>query len=396
MEIGTIIQSFLDDFVFRNRRLAESDILRVAVFWKKGSIGEWGETTPSIPSFTAEQFVQPWTISGLDFFRDHKQNVGDRYDVFSVSFLDVPLYSGARLYTGVIGILSTKVGVLACEFLDNISRVSPFEGQWLTTFLSSIISYLYFLHMGSNLQISTTWMTLSVLLTATRKRINASPQVLSSLMGLPVASFQNMEGGRECPDSDTLRSWLVNLGLLEEKGNLIIRVVDITGVLIQLLREFPDQISQLSAEQFELLIANRIERMGFNVTLTGAWNRKDGGIDLIATPKNLGLGSYLLAGQVKHHKQEHKTGAQAVRDLLAWKDSVFRLGLLVTNTTFTHDAKWVAAVRDKSSFLRLRDFNDIRRWLCDVFTFESEWREIPDEVELAPGIRVRVPKPQPG
>ena len=44
--------------------------------------------------------------------------------------------------------------------------------------------------------------------------------------------------------------------------------------------------------------------------------------------------------------------------------------------------------------MRLRDIRDLRRRLQNDFVNESESREVPDEVEVAPGIRIAVPKPR--
>jgi predicted Mrr-cat superfamily restriction endonuclease len=132
--------------------------------------------------------------------------------------------------------------------------------------------------------------------------------------------------------------------------------------------------------------------MGYDVQLTGATTRRDGGIDLIALPKIKTLGSFLMAVQVKHHRGERTTGRPEVDRMLAWKDSPFRVGVMVTNTTFSHDAKWLADQMGNRSFLRLRDFEDLKRWLKDQFDSEFDWREIPDFVSLAPGITVPVPK----
>jgi hypothetical protein len=128
--------------------------------------------------------------------------------------------------------------------------------------------------------------------------------------------------------------------------------------------------------------------------LTGASNRKDGGIDLIAVPKVSNLGSLVIAGQVKHHQGDQKTGREAVDRLLAWKDSYFSVGLLATNTAFTKDAIWTAQQDRNARFLRLRDFTDLKRWLQDQWGTEEDWREIPDRIELAPGVVIEIPRPK--
>jgi hypothetical protein len=69
---------------------------------------------------------------------------------------------------------------------------------------------------------------------------------------------------------------------------------------------------------------------------------KHGGIDIIGAKRDAAVGDFLVAAQVKHHRAGQKTGVDKVRDLLSFKNTVFRFGLLVTNTGFTDDAKWSA------------------------------------------------------
>jgi len=137
-----------------------------------------------------------------------------------------------------------------------------------------------------------------------------------------------------------------------------------------------------------------LDRMGYDVAFTGPAFRKDGGIDIIAVPKIRNVGSVVVAAQVKHHQGDHKTGRDAVDRLAAWKGAPFGAGLLVTNTGFTKDAIWAAARERNAAFLRLRDFNDLKRWLEDRFGEEADWKEIPDQIELAPGVVLVVPKPR--
>ena len=118
---------------------------------------------------------------------------------------------------------------------------------------------------------------------------------------------------------------------------------------------------------------------------------KDGGIDIVACSSRAPF-PFLMAVQVKHHKSpEFKTGPDVVRDLLGViQYTGFNVGVVVTNTTFTPDAKWVAAQRPM--LIRLRDIKDIRRWLTNDYLDEFNWQEIPDEIEVCPGVIVRIPK----
>lgn len=151
-------------------------------------------------------------------------------------------------------------------------------------------------------------------------------------------------------------------------------------------------MANLSPDDFERFVAGRLERMGYDVTLTGRMSQRDGGIDLIAVPKLRTVGAYLLAGQMKHHRTGARTGRVAVDRLLAWKDSPFRLALLVTNTDFTADALWLAERQENRGFLRLRGFGDLKRWIQDDFTSDQDWREIPEAIQLAPGVSIRIPR----
>lgn len=172
----------------------------------------------------------------------------------------------------------------------------------------------------------------------------------------------------------------------------LISIVEVGPQLLELLQRDPEYLRRLSPEQFERFVAERLDRMGFDVKLTGRVNSRDGGIDLIAVPKGGALTSFLLAGQVKHHRDQQRTGRAAVDRLLSWKESQFTMGMLVTNTGFTRDAVWVAAQEKHRGFLRLRDFADLKRWIADNFWAEQEWREIPSKIVLAPGVTVDVPK----
>jgi hypothetical protein len=190
-----------------------------------------------------------------------------------------------------------------------------------------------------------------------------------------------------------LYAWCSSLGLLSPTSSARVELVEITPSIQRLLREDPHRLSQLSPEQFEQFVAERLDRMGYDVTLAGPINLRDGGIDMVAVPKVRTLGSFLLAGQVKHHRTARSTGRDAVDRLLSWKDSPFRLAVLVTNTDFTRDARWTAELEQHRSFLRLRDFEDLKRWIQDDFTSDLDWREIPEEIHVAPGIVISVPRP---
>jgi hypothetical protein len=174
----------------------------------------------------------------------------------------------------------------------------------------------------------------------------------------------------------------------------LISLTEVSPAQLRWLEEDSERLKQLTPEQFELLLANRFEAMGLCVQRIGRTNEPDGGIDLLAYPDpRSNQPKYLLAVQAEHHRTDRKTGAPKVQKFVGAMSAVphFRLGFVVTNTTFTWTAEEYA--RNQSHFLRLRSLEDLLRWFHDDFNNEAEWREIPEFVEFG-GFRVPIFKPK--
>jgi len=103
----------------------------------------------------------------------------------------------------------------------------------------------------------------------------------------------------------------------------------------------------------------------------------------------LGLG----AVQIKYHgRPTLKTGPGPIRELAGVVGAQpIDFGVIVTNTTFTPDAKWIAD--QHKALIHLKDIEALRRWLEDDFTDEAVWRDIPSVLELCPGVTVEIPHP---
>ncbi len=175
------------------------------------------------------------------------------------------------------------------------------------------------------------------------------------------------------------------------KEPYIVSLKDFTPQYLTWLDQDPARIASLTTEKFQYLIADRLEKWGLAVEFVGNVYRKDGGIDIIASPRT-GV-PFLVAVQVKHHRTNRSTAVGSVRDFhgsLVSGGSPFHIGLIVTNTTFSPDAQWFAD--QNSKLIRLRDLQDLRRWLKDDYENEFEWREIPSKVKLAPGVEIEIPR----
>ena len=152
-------------------------------------------------------------------------------------------------------------------------------------------------------------------------------------------------------------------------------------------------IHSMTPAAFEDFVCERLFAMGLEPRKVGNLNQADGGIDIVFWPRHAGAFPYLGAAQVKHRREPRRTeGPDIVREFAgALLAHPFQVGILVTNTSFTPSAEWYA--RRASTPLRLRGFEDVRRWIMGTFDSDYEWREIPAVIELAPGVSVRIDPP---
>lgn len=174
-----------------------------------------------------------------------------------------------------------------------------------------------------------------------------------------------------------------------------VRVGPVTRANFVRFADTPELLKSISDAAFEELIADRLSTMGFQVQMVGNTYHKDGGIDIIAWPKREVPFPFLIACQVKHHHTDRNTPVGDVREFfgaISASGNRFNLGIIATNSHFTADAHWFA--RNNETMLRLRDIDDLCRWLKGDFVGEANWREIPDRVEVAPGVIVEIPKPE--
>jgi transcriptional regulator with XRE-family HTH domain len=385
------LQKFLADFVLRDCRL-ESHPKIFATLVRVVSDGSTLDLLAALSKrplpFGSRSLDLKGTISGRAFhdreaivYADGRDTEADFLKANAVqSMLCVPILHGAEAL-GAISIMATEQGYFGEH---DIGRVQ---------LLAALIGFIH--SRRSKASGSTDSATrLGRALSGIRAELGLTQDEVAYRGGLSRIALSQWERGRWPPSLGPIYKWCAALGLVSEEDAPQVSFLDVTPQLISVLTEHPEELRRLSPERFEHVVAERIDRMGYDVQLTGRTNQRDGGIDLIAVPKIRTLGSFLMAAQIKHHRGENTTGRPDVDRLLAWKDSPFRVGLMVTNTSFSRDARWLADQVSNRAFLRLRDFEDLKRWLRGQFDAESDWRELPDVISLAPGISVEVPKPR--
>ena len=174
----------------------------------------------------------------------------------------------------------------------------------------------------------------------------------------------------------------------------LIQLIDVSEPLYRRIAADPDQLMRLTPAEFEGFVVERLSAMGLCPQLVGGGTfRRDGGVDIVFTPPRTFPFPFLGAVQVKHHREANtKVGPSPVRELMGViaAHRFFSAGMIVTNTSFTADARDFA---DRSvALLRLRDFNDLMRWVRDNFVDDAEWRELPRQIQLCDGVLVDVPR----
>lgn len=215
------------------------------------------------------------------------------------------------------------------------------------------------------------------ILTINNKSIEPKPKRLSKIareLNLSISDISkiiknNINGGfDENPNTILSKEEINGLNeILQKREALDTKVIDYTWKLLEDLKKDYSLIFQITAEEFEKLVHEFLLQNGFTVKSNGVTNRKDGGIDLIAWKKD--IINIVIAVQVKFktkHKNLVTTGE--VRDFkgaLSIND-YFTAGMVVTNTDFTPDARWIE--EQLNSKLELKNYSDIENWLNKNFT----------------------------
>jgi hypothetical protein len=194
------------------------------------------------------------------------------------------------------------------------------------------------------------------------------------------------------PTSDGTEDRQLLLPFAQHVKPSCVRLVDISSTLSAKILANPAELHNLSPPQFEELVLDRLIAMGLHAhPVGGGTYRRDGGIDIIFTPPKTFPFPFIGAAQVKLRRDpQSRVGPEPLRELMGVMAAhrFFAAGMIVTNTSFTPDARDFAL--RSGSMLRLRDFNDLMRWVADNFIDDAEWREIPRQVQLCEGITINL------
>jgi restriction system protein len=149
----------------------------------------------------------------------------------------------------------------------------------------------------------------------------------------------------------------------KKSGNERRIIVDVSAAnaeVLKLLNRQPDLIWQVPSRKFEELVAEILEKQGYEVDLTPASG--DGGFDMYAARKE-GLGKFLYLVECKRYTPPNKVGVEIVRALngvVHAKDAT--AGAIVTTSYFTKGAQEFQ--REQEHRMNLHDYIVLREWLA--------------------------------
>ena len=161
--------------------------------------------------------------------------------------------------------------------------------------------------------------------------------------------------------------WSPERDLLVEERRLITpqefrsspSVIQADARLLHYLDERPEQILSLSWRQFEILVADLLERLGYRVDV-GRLGR-DGGIDIRAD-RTTDVGPELVLVQCKRFASTRKVSEPTVKQLcMVVEDEQATRGLIVTTSSFTSVAlKYIEKKKYKVSGA---DLVKLKEWI---------------------------------
>jgi transcriptional regulator with XRE-family HTH domain len=170
--------------------------------------------------------------------------------------LAIPVARGSKV-VGVISIKSTEYEFFRPEDLGRV--------QLLGALLAVVYDRTYKVPMSTEATAR-----LGRALSGVRQDLRLTQDELAARASLSRIALSQWERGRWPPSLGPIYRWCYGLGLVAEDTSPQVSFLDVTPYLLSVLRENPEELCNLSPERFEHVIAERIDRMGYDVRLTGA------------------------------------------------------------------------------------------------------------------------------
>lgn len=153
-------------------------------------------------------------------------------------------------------------------------------------------------------------------------------------------------------------------GITSKNDSAIIALSPINDDILKYLAEHPEAMYHLSGNEFEDVMAELYNKLGYDVHKTK--RTRDGGKDIIIRKPDL-LGDFILYVECKKYAANRPIGVSIVRNLES-TISMDRVngGILATTSFFTKDARELIRSKNLQYQIRMQDYNDIRNLLNKV------------------------------
>lgn len=163
------------------------------------------------------------------------------------------------------------------------------------------------------------------------------------------------------PIAAVRRDWerlKLELALVRRNETPFLSVLSVDPNLLRAMQEHPELLRSLDWRVFERVLAEILERLGFEIELQRG--TKDGGIDIFALRADSPFGAHRYIIQAK--KWAGRVGIEPVRELLFLQEHHrVSKGCLATTATFSRGA-WRLA-NEYRWRLELRDLGGLKEWL---------------------------------
>jgi restriction system protein len=136
-------------------------------------------------------------------------------------------------------------------------------------------------------------------------------------------------------------------------------IISASEALVRNLQKRPEDLLRISPRNFEMVLAELLTDMGWEVELTKA--TRDGGKDILAY-MNTSIGRLLCLVEAKKYRKDRKIGVDLVRTLYGTLcDYQANSAMMVTTSTFSPDAH---EFQQRHQYqLSLRDYSDVVTWI---------------------------------
>ncbi|MFM6171359.1 MAG: restriction endonuclease, partial [Sphaerospermopsis kisseleviana] len=145
----------------------------------------------------------------------------------------------------------------------------------------------------------------------------------------------------------------------DEEKQIIVDIRSVSDGLLAKAYSDPSLLYEITPRRFEEFVAELLDRLGYDITLTPASN--DGGKDIYAAKRD-DLGTFLYVVECKKYSPDHKVGVGLIRELNGVVQAErATAGILATTSFFTKGAKEFQ--ERLSNQISLKDYLGLQEWM---------------------------------